>query len=1162
MLFEMIKRIHLVAFGLMATAAGALALSAAPAKVEFNRDIRPILSETCFKCHGPDDKKREANLRLDVREDAIRERKNGRAIHAGKPESSALIKRIHTQDADEAMPPAESKLKLSTAQKELLRQWIAQGAEYQPHWAYVVPARSQPPNVKDSRWASNPVDAFLLAEIEKRRWQTSPEADRLTLIRRVALDLNGLPPTPAEVKLFMDDKSPNAYEKLVDRLLTKTAYGEHWARQWLDLARYADSAGYADDPPRVIWAYRDWVIRALNTNLPFDKFTIDQLAGDLLASPTPDQITATAFNRNTQTNSEGGTDDEEFRNVAVVDRVNTTLQVWMGATMACAQCHNHKYDPISQEDYFRLFAIFNNTADSDKRDENPLQETFTVPQQQQKAQRLADIAALDAKLAKPPAQIAAAAQAWARTFPFSLNWNVPVPESPKVQSGAPAIVLGDRAVFIEKNDAAKDTITLELPIAEAQKLTALRLESLPNAGHAAGNFVLTRLRATLRPPAAAGGLKARFLRLELPGKQKIIQIAEVQVFAGAENVARAGTATFSATYLDAVAARAIDGRTEGEFEKGSVAHSAQSDDPWWEVDLKSARAIDRVVIWNRAELPERLAGFRLIALDEQRKVVWEKAAIPAPPRSVELTLNGEREWRFTTAIADFTQANFDAENVLNDDAPKKDRTRGWAVGGAIDKAHTLTLIAAEPITAPAGSRLVITLDHQSSTPKATLSRFRLGVTADAQVTAHARTPAEILELIKTFALLAAPPQGPQAEAMLQRITDYYAQNVWPEGKLDREKITALNKQITEIKPVTVPVMKELAGAQRRTTHIHIRGNHETKGDLVAPGYPAVYGIPAPAGETNRLAVAHWLMDARNPLTARVIANRYWETIYGTGLVRTSEDFGTQGELPSHPELLDWLATELIRIKWDTKAFLKILVTTAAYRQSSKVTTENFDRDPANRWLARGPRNRLSAEMVRDTTLFASGLLSEKMFGPPAQPPQPSLGVTAAFGSGIDWSTSAGEDKFRRGIYTLWRRSNPYPSMATFDAPTRAVCTVRRVPTNTPLQALVTLNDPVYIEAAQALARRMVKEGGATAKEKAAHGFQLCLTRTPQLAETERLVALFEKTRAIFAKDADAAKQLATDPLGPLPEGMDAAELAAWTVVGNVLLNLDEMFLKR
>ena len=1149
------------------TAAGAMLLAlvqtAVAAPILFNRDIRPILSENCFQCHGPDARSRKAKLRLDIREEAIQPRKGGVfAIKPGDAAKSELVNRTHATNADDIMPPPESKRALTAAQKQLLKLWIEQGAEYQPHWAYVRPVRPALPQLKDKTWPLVGPDHFILAELEKRGWKPSPAADRYALARRVSLDLTGLPPTWAEVEQFVNDKNPRAYENYVDQLLAKPSYGEHWARLWLDLARYADSSGYADDPLRTIWAYRDWVIRALNRNQPFDQFTTDQIAGDLLPSPTQDQLIATAFHRNTLTNTEGGTDDEEFRNVAVVDRVNTTMAVWMGTTIACAQCHDHKFDPLSQEEFFRLFAIFNNTADSDKGDNSPLLSFNTEEQRKQKELWLAEIAAIESKLLQPPAHVAAAAEAWARAFPFAINWNVPVPEVPKAKSGAPAIVLGDRAVSIEKNDAAKDTLTIELPIAEAQKIAALRLESMPNAGHAGGNFVLTRLRATLRPPASAAGPKARFLRIELPGKQRVIQIAEVQVFAGAENVARSGAASFSSTYLDAVAGRAIDGRTDGEYEKGSVAHSGQQDDPWWELDLKAVRAIDRIVIWNRAELPERLAGFRLVALDEQRKVVWEKAGNPAPPRSVELALNGERELRFTAAIADFTQTGFDAENVINDDAPKKDRTRGWAVGGATDKAHALMLIAAEPIAAPAGSRLVITLDHQSVTPKATLGRFRLSMTADTHVTEHARTPADILELLKTLSLLAAPPQGAQGDAMRQRITDYYARNIWPERKADREKVAALEKQIAAVKPVTVPVMTELASAQRRPTHIQLRGNFMVKDKLVNEGVPEVFNTPLEGNATNRLALAKWLMHERNPLTARVVANRYWEAIFNTGLVRTSEEFGSQGELPSHPELLDWLATELVRLNWDTKAFIKLLVSTAAYRQSTRVTPEQLERDSANRWLGSGPRKRLSAEMVRDQALALGGLLSVKMHGEPVKPHQPNMGVSAAFGSGIDWQASMGEDRFRRGLYTMWRRSNPYPSMAAFDAPNRVVCTVRRQPTNTPLQALVTMNDPVYVECAQALARRLVKEGGAAVRDKAALGLRLCLSRPPTESEVARLVSLHEKARAHFAADPAAATALATEPIGALPAGMDALDLAAWTVVGNVLLNLDEMFLQR
>ncbi len=1155
-------KIILANFGTVA--AVSLATGAAP--VDFTRDIRPILSENCFACHGPDDKDRKAGLRLD--EEAVAKRlKDGiTAVIAGKPEQSDLIKRITTTDADDVMPPPKTGKKLTRQQVELFRQWIAQGAKWGGHWAYEKPVRHALPPIED--WAKtrvkNPVDHFLFARLAQEKLRPAPEADRHTLARRAALDLIGLPPTSAEVEEFMKDTQPGAYERFVDRLLAKPAYGEHWARIWLDLARYADSAGYADDPARTIWAYRDYVINSFNANKPFDQFTREQLAGDLLPNATDEQLTATAFHRNTMTNSEGGTNDEEWRNAAVVDRVNTTMAVWMGTSIACAQCHTHKYDPITQREYFQLFAFLNNTADADKRDESPLLEFFTGEQKKQRGAWQTELAAIEARFKTPNAATAAAAKQWARSFPFSINWNVPVPVSPKAKSGAPAIVLGDRAVSIAKNDAAKETLTIELPLIEAQKIAALRLETMPNAGHAEGNFVLTRLRATLRPPAAAAGVKARFIRLELLGKQKMLQLAEVQVFSGGTNVAPKGEAKQSSTYTDAAAARAIDGRTDGEYEKGSVAHTTQQDNPWWEVDLKTTRTIDRLAIWNRAEMPERLAGFRIVALDEERKVVWEKGDNAAPPRTVELTLNGEREVRFTAVTADFTQTGFDAENVINDDAPKKNRTRGWAVGGAANKDHALTLIAAEPVSAVAGSRLIITLDHQSATPKATLGRFRFGVTADAHVMEHQRTPADILAAIKTLALLATPPQGGQAEAMHASIIEYYARNIWPERKVDREKVTVLNKQLAELKPNTVPIFRELAGNARRKTHQQFRGSFQDLGEEVSEGVPAALhplppGAP-PGAPRNRLALAEWLVSSDNPLTARVLANRYWEQIFGVGLVRTAEEFGAQGELPSHSELLDWLATELHRSNWNLKEFTKLLVVSAAYQQSSRATPELLERDPENRLLARGPRFRMPAEMVRDQALAVSGLLSAKLLGPSVRPPRPALGLSAAFGRNMDWETSPGEDRYRRALYTEARRTSPYPSMSTFDAPSREVCTIRRSRTNTPLQALVTLNDPVYVEAAQALARQLVAAGKPTVAEKVRLGLELCLSRPAAELEVARLVKLHADAKAIFAKDPEAATKLASSPMQPAPK--DASELAAWTTVANVLLNLDEMFMKR
>ncbi len=764
-----------------------LALSAAnaaaqPGKIDFSRDVRPILSDKCFACHGPDDKVRKGDLRLDTRAGAI-----ANAVVPGKPEASTFVDRITAKDTHDRMPPAKFGKQLTAKEVEILTQWVKESAPYAVHWAYAKPVRPAVPEVAGGA-VRNPIDTFVQQRLMKEKLKPSPEADKFSLIRRVSLDLTGLPPTPSEVDAFVKDAAPDAYEKLVDRLLAKTAFGEHQARIWLDLARYADSAGYADDPARTIWKYRDYVIESFNKNKPFDQFTIEQLAGDLLPKPTTEQLVATAFHRNTMTNSEGGTNDEEFRNVAIVDRVNTTFLVWMGTSVACCQCHNHKYDPISQKEYFQAFAFFNNTADADRPDETP-------------------------------------------TLPF---WS-----------------------------------------AEQEKK-----------------------------------------KTEMAAK-----LAE------------------------------------------------------WEPKLKA------------------------------KQLSW-------------------------------------------------------------------------------------------------LARARYG---------------------------------------------------------------ALKKALADMKPFTsVPVLKELPAAQRRKTRLQFRGNFMDLGDEVTEGTPAA--LHKNTGGKTRLDLANWIVSPENPLTARVIANRFWEQIFGIGLVRTSEEFGAQGEQPTHPELLDWLAVELQKPAegrpWDVKRFLKLLVTSDTYRQSAKVSQELYDRDPENRLLARGPRVRLSAEMIRDQALFVSGLLSPKMLGPSVRPVQPNLGVNAAFGGSIDWTPSTGEDKFRRGIYTQWRRSNPYPSMSTFDAPNRDTCIVRRARTNTPLQALVTMNDPVYVEAAQAFARRVMKDGGKTSAEKAAYAVKLALVRPASDAEVKRLVELFDESKAKYAKEPAKATQFATVPLGPLPKDVVAADAAAWTVVCSVLLNLDEMFMKR
>ncbi|GIX04157.1 MAG: chromosome segregation protein [Planctomycetaceae bacterium] len=758
----------------------------ASAEVDYNREVRPILSNRCFKCHGPDASERKGGrdgLRLDTREGATADLGGYAAVVPGNVNQSVLWQRITAADPEMRMPPGPQSAPLTAAEIQVIRRWILAGAPYAQHWSYIPPQRPALPSVIPPEWIQNEIDLFVLEKLQALGLEPQPEADRPTLIRRVSLHLTGLPPRWEDVEQFIRDPSPAAYENVVDRLLRSPAYGEHWAHLWLDLARYADSAGYADDPPRTIWAYRDYVIRAFNQNLPFDQFTIEQLAGDLLPHPSEDQLIATAFHRNTQTNNEGGTDDEEFRNVAVVDRVNTTFAVWMGTTIQCAQCHNHKYDPISQEEYYRVFAIFNQTEDADRRDEAPVLELWqeeTKRQRQLLQQQLAAVNAQD----------------------------------------------GD-------------------------------------------------------PPSAA-------------------------------------------------------------------------------------------IAVERAQL--------------------------------------ERAW--------------------------------------------------------------------------------------------------------------------------QRLKPY----------------------------TTVPVMRELPAGRQRPTRIQIRGNFQDLGAEVSPGVPQVFH-PLEETPINRLALARWLVDRRNPLTARVIMNRLWEHLFGQGLVITSEEFGSQGEPPTHPALLDWLAVEFMDSGWDLKHMLKLMVMSATYRQSSRVTPAAEDRDPDNRWFSRGPRFRLPAETIRDQALFVGGLLSHRMFGPPVRPPQPKLGLNAAFGSQIDWQTSEGEDRYRRALYTLWRRSNPYPSMTTFDAPNREVCTVRRQRTNTPLQALVLLNDPVYLEAAQGLARRVLQIPGSDV-ERVHWAVRWALARSAQDAEVQALTRLFAQARAHLAAHPQQALKLAMQPRGPLPAEIDPVQAAAWTVVASTLLNLDETLMPR
>jgi len=626
----------------------------------------------------------------------------------------------------------------------------------------------------------------------------------------------------------------------------------------------------------------------------------------------------------------------------------------------------------------------------------------------------------------------------------------------------------------------------------------------------------------------------------------------VQAFSSGENVALKGKASHSSQYNDAAASRANDGNTDGDYNKRSVSHTAQQKDPWFEIDLGKTLPIDKIVVWNRTDggkaIMDRLKDYRVKLLDENRAVVFEKTPKGDPGKMREFAMSGAVTLDFGAAFADYEQSGFPAASVIAD---KLDKSKGWAIAGQTGKPHTLSLILKTPLATDTGV-LTLRLNQASKYARHLVTHLAVSSTSDKDVSTWARMPADIREIVRS-----------QSRNVRQekRLADYF-RGILAEQDPATHELAKLEKQLASAKPyTTVPVLREMPSDKRRETRVQVRGNFKNTAQVVRAGTPKAFHELPEEGPIDRLALARWLVHENNPLTPRVIANRHWEQIFGTGIVETSEEFGSQGELPSHPRLLDWLAVELRDGGWNLKRFLKLLATSAAYRQSSQVTDALLEADPFNRLLARGPRFRISAEMVRDQALAVSGLLSRKLGGSPARPPQPQLGLKAAFGSATDWKTSTGEDRYRRGIYTNWRRSSPYPSMATFDAPNREVCTVRRSRTNTPLQALVTLNDPVYIEAAQALARRMVKASDSTT-ERARFGLRNTLIREPRDGEIERLTALFETSRERFAKEPAQAKMMAEEPLGPLPENMNTVDLAAWTVVANVLLNLDEVFLKR
>ncbi|MEM9021518.1 MAG: DUF1553 domain-containing protein [Planctomycetota bacterium] len=1131
--------------------------------IDFSRDILPILSNSCYHCHGPDQDSKEAKqagFRMDDRDQAI----EMFAIVPGDPEASEAINRVTTSRSTMRMPPLDStKPQLTPEQVDLLRRWIEQGAAYTDHWSFVKPTKPELPEVSDPSWPSNGIDHFIHRGLEDQGLTPMPEADKRRLIRRVSLDLIGLPPTLEEVEAFVNDESEDAYEKLVDRLLASQHFGEQWARPWLDKARYADSQGFEKDRPRTMWRYRDWVIGALNRDMPFDQFTRDQLAGDMVENPTTQQLIATGFHRNTQTNTEGGTDDEEFRSAAIIDRTNTTMEVWMGITMSCVQCHTHKYDPIYHEEYYQFYAFFNQTEDADRPNDAPFIKAPTADQQREIDQIKRQIAAAKLSLNDPAGELAVAARAWEQTLrDTGVDWRVLDLVELSALHGTTLVKQDDGSVFARGGNPPKNTYTL-VARTDLSGITAVRLETLADdrlpsrgpgrVGH--GNFVINDLQLVAEPAQQGVAPSARFVRIDLPGEKKILSLAEVQVFSGGQNIAPGTQAVQSSTDFSGQAFYAIDGITDGNFEQSMTTHTAIEQNPWWEVDLGQAKPIEKVVVFNRTDpnTPGRLSGATVTLLDAERNPVWQGVIESATAEPMAFETTGRQRVRFTSATATYQHPEWPAALAVDDAGAKG---KGWAIHPEQGKDHLAIFETGSDIGFEGGTTLRFTI-VQNHGRQHTLGRFRLSVTDG---------PRPVPTLPSDVQSILAIADDERSEEQTRRINQYFIEAA-PQAQAIREKIQGLERQLARLegRVPTALVMQELPADRQRETYLFNGGSFlapmKDRG-IMEPGTPAVFHAFPEEAPRNRLGLARWLTHAENPLTARVQVNRVWEQIFGIGLVETTNDFGFQGSYPSNKPLLDYLAVTYQRdLAWSTKSLIRLVVTSSSYKQSARASADRLEIDPYNRLISRGPRLRLAAEQIRDQALFVAGLLKhDAVGGPSVMPYLPEGMLPQAFDSYVQ-QTSRGDDIYRRGLYTAWRRTGHYPSFAAFDAPARDICTVKRPRTNTPLQALVTLNDPVYIEAAQGLARRVIEQARDDFDARIALAFERALARPAREAEVAVLREVYDAALADYRDNPEAATAMATDPRGPLPEGMDAADAAAMTVVGNVILNLDEFINK-
>ena len=1018
-------------------------------RIEFNRDIRPILSENCFQCHGPDERQRQGGVRLDRYELATQPGDSGkRAIDVEKASDSEVLHRIVADDPDLVMPPPETGKTLKAEQKELLRRWIEQGAEYQGHWAFITPVRPAVPLSELATQYPNPIDRFVLQKLHATGFALSPRADRETLLRRLSLDLTGLPPTIEEMDDFINDDSPNAYERVVDRLLSSPHYGERMALQWLDLARYADSNGFQIDSSRQQWPWRDWVINAFNNNMPYDQFTIEQIAGDLLPNATLSQKVATGFNRNHRLNGEGGLIAEEWRVETVIDRVETTGTTWLALTFNCCRCHDHKYDPISQRDFYSLFSYFNNIAESgilqgESRNTEPVIPVPSEDQLQQTANYEQQVRDAETALRDVEKTLPELVATWEPSFKERIAsnptaWNILNPESASAASGATLTRQSDGAYLAGGNNPTHDVYEIKSPLSKGN-FTGLLLECFPDPSlpqqslgrYPNGNFALTRVEAVISAPTLAEPV----------------------------------TATF------------------------------------------------------------------------------------------------------THAEADYSQKGWEIQNTV-----QGDKSKGWAIDGPSRKEICRAMFLTEPgIEVPPDATITIRL-VQETLGQHNIGRFRLSSTGLPKGTiaiGGSQVPDSLREILELSV-------AERSDVQLKELQDYYRKNSEGPIQAAERKVQETKKQLADYRNSwpNVMVMQEID--KPREAFILIRGEYDKRGDPVTAALPKIFP-PMPDGEpNNRLGLAKWIANRNHPLTARVWVNRMWERFMGVGIVKTIENFGSQSEWPSHPELLDWLAVEFMEPSqsllvndqpihpWDMKGLQKLIVMSQTYQQSTsrRALEKLVELDPDNRLLGRGPRFRLPGEILRDQALHVSGLLSSKIGGPSARPYMPD-GVwdeTSVYGDLRNYKHDQGEGLYRRSLYTVWKRTAAPPSMLIFDAPNREICTVSRSRTNTPLQALSLLNEVTFVEAARKLGERMLQYDDATPEGKLTYGFRLATGRKPTEKELRVLVAGLQEDLMYYRQHPEEAAQLQRH--GDTPSQVaSSAELVAYMLSGNVLLNLDECIMR-